>query len=223
MLGFAGAGLFAHSVYLFYRVQEWRQSGTAVGSPISSPHEWCLVAAWLLVVFYLYLTYFHPTHAIGLFLWPLVLGLVAAAQKASREPFPRESASHIWGLIHGASILLGTVAVLFGLAAGLMYLWQARRLKHKRALSSLRLPSLEWLQRANSRAVIVATLTLGLGILSGMLLNLTRNPAVGKPLPWNDPLVLSTSVMFLWLAISGGLGLAYRPGARDTRSPIGRW
>jgi ABC-type uncharacterized transport system permease subunit len=216
MLSFAGAGLFAHSVYLFYRVQEWRQTDPRVGSPISSPHDWCLVAAWLLVVVYLYLTCFHPKYAIGLFLWPLVLGLVGAAQMAQRAPFPRESASRIWALIHAGSILLGTVAVLVGFAAGLMYLGQAWRLKHKRAQTSFRLPSLEWLQRVNSRAVIVAALTLGLGILSGTLLNLTRNPAAGKLLPWNDPLVLSTSVMFLWLAMSGGVGLAYRP-AREGR------
>jgi hypothetical protein len=50
----------------------------------------------------------------------------------------------------------------------------------------------------------------GLGILSGVLLNLTRDPSVEKLLPW-DPLVLTTSAMFLWLLTSGLVGLAYRP------------
>ena len=39
MLGFAGAGLFAHTVYLFYRVIESYQASGLVGAPLSSTQE----------------------------------------------------------------------------------------------------------------------------------------------------------------------------------------
>jgi len=212
MLGFAGAGLFAHTVYLYYRVVQ------ATGSPLSSRQDWCLVAAWALAATYLYLTYYHPRTAFGLFILPLVLGLIATGTYlADPEPFAREPASRVWGTIHGASILLGTVAVLVGFAAGLMYLGQAYRLKHKLPPQrGLRLPSLEWLERANSRAIGIATLMLGAGILSGVILNLVTHESGAERLPWSDPVVLSTLVMFGWLVLCVGIGLFYKP-AREGR------
>ena len=77
------------------------------------------------------------------------------------------------GAIHGTAVLLATVTVLAGFAAGVMYFWQSVRLKRKRPPSlGLRLPSLEWLERANSRAIAVSLLFLSVGILAGVVLNL---------------------------------------------------
>jgi ABC-type uncharacterized transport system permease subunit len=167
MIGFAAAGFFAHTVYLFYQVVSSSQTADAL--PLSSERDWYLLAAWLLAAVYLYLTYFHPKTAFGVFILPLVLGLIGVARfLADPKPFPREPASQIWGMIHGASLLLATVAMLIGFAAGLMYLGQARRLKNKISpQKGLRLPSLEWLQRTNSRTLIIAEVMLGVGILSG--------------------------------------------------------
>ena len=213
MLGFAGAGLFAHTVYLYHRVIH------ATGSPLSSSQDWCLVAAWILTAIYLYLTYYHPGTAFGLFILPLVLGLIATGTYlADPQPFAREPASRVWGTIHAASILLGTVAVLVGFAAGLMYLGQAYRLKHKLPpRRGLRLPSLEWLGRANSRAIGIAVLMLGAGILSGAILNLFNSGPQTERLPWYDPVVLSTLVMFAWLVLCTGIGLFYRPAREGHR------
>ena len=94
--------------------------------------DWLLLAAWVMVMVYFYLACYHPATHFGVFLLPLVLGLIVAARFADPRPFPREPASKIWGVIHGTSILLATVTVLFGFAAGLMYLEQADRLKRKR-------------------------------------------------------------------------------------------
>ncbi len=213
MLGFAGAGLLAHTIYLYYRAIR------ASGFPLSSSHDWCLVAAWILVATYLYLTYFHPQTAFGLFILPLVLGLIAAATYlADREPFPREPASQAWGVVHSASILLGTVAVLVGFVAGLMYLGQAYRLKHKLPLQrGLRLPSLEWLKRVNSRALGIAALMLGAGIFSGGILNSINRASETERLPWTDPVVLSTLVMFAWLVLSLGIGVVYKPARQGKK------
>ena len=60
MLGFAGAGLFAHTVFLCHRAIG------ASGSPLSSEQDWYLVTAWAITALYLYLTYFHSRTAFGL-------------------------------------------------------------------------------------------------------------------------------------------------------------
>jgi len=213
MLGFAGAGLFAHTVYLYYRAV-----GTA-GAPLSSSQDWCLVAAWVLAAVYLYLNAYHPRTAFGLYVLPLVLGLIGVATfLADPRPYAREPASKVWGVIHGVSILLATVAVLVGFAAGLMYFAQVYRLKHKLPpRRGLRLPSLEWLQQTNSRTIGIALVMLGVGILSGMVLNLINHDPNCKRLPWSDPVVLATLVMFGWLAVCAAVGAFYKP-AREGRN-----
>ena len=220
MLGFAAAGLLAHTIYLFYSVVAFYQTAGPNASPLSSKQDWYLVAAWWLAIIYLYLTYFHPKALFGPFILPLVLGLIGIAAVADTEPFPREPASMVWGAIHGTSILLASVALLIGLAAGLMYLEQARRLKHKvPAQKGLRLPSLEWLQRTNGRAIIVALILLGIGILSGMVLNLINRGREAGSLPWSDPVILITLLMFAWLLVSKGISFFYRP-ARAGRKVV---
>jgi len=208
MLGFAGAGLLAQTAYLYHRFTQ---------SPIhrlSSEHDWYLIAAWILVVVYLYLVYFHPRTAFGLFLLPLVLGLIAIATWFA-DYEARESASRAWGILHGSSLLLGVVAVFFGFMAGLMYFRQAHRLKLKLPPGrGIQLPSLEWLQRANGRAIVVSVLALGVGNVAGMVLNQTR-PAAGR-LHWSDPTVLSTQLLFLWLLGTAIAGVLYKP-ARQGR------
>ena len=207
MLGFAGAGLVAHSAYLYYRATH------ADGSPLSSEHDWYLIAAWVLVATYLYLVYYYPQAAFGVFLLPMVLGLIATARFfADVEPYAREPASKVWGLIHGTSILLATVSVLLGFAAGLMYLGQARRLKHKLPPArGLRLPSLEWLRRTNSRAIVVSMLMMGVGLISGVILNVINVGDRSSRLPWYDPVVLGAGGMFAWLLVSVLISSLYKP------------
>jgi ABC-type uncharacterized transport system permease subunit len=209
MLAFAGAGWIAHTAFLYYRFS----------ALLSSSQDWYLLAAWLLVLIYLYLTWFHPKQHFGVFLLPLVLGLIATAHwLADPQPLLREPVSWAWGSIHAVSILLATVSVLLGFACGVMYLSQVRRLKGKRTLlTPLRLPSLEWLERASSRAVVVSTLMMGMGVLSGILLNVINYRRQDPVLPWNDPLVLATLVMFAWLLAAAGLGAVYRPARRGRR------
>jgi ABC-type uncharacterized transport system permease subunit len=215
MIAWAGAGLFAHTAYLYYRAVN------TTGVPLSSWRDWCLAAAWALMAVYLYLLFFHPRTSIGLFLLPIVLGLIAtAAFAAGATPFPREPASKVWGAIHGASLAAAAVSMLVGLAAGLMYLWQTRRLKQKRPMGQgMRLPSLEWLQRINHRAIIIALIMLGIGVLGGMILNSIDHRPKQDRLPLYDPLVLSTLIMFFWLSAAVVVSLAYKP-ARQGRKVV---
>jgi len=198
MLGFAAAGLLAHTAFLYH------QAVLTPRSPLSSERDWYLIAAWLLAVVYLYLAWYYPRQSFGAFLLPLVLALIGAGVLLARnEPFPREPASRVWGMIHGGALLLSTVAVLIGFAAGVMYLWQAARLKRKQLpRPGLRLPSLEWLARANRRSLIVAVLALGVGVAAGVVLGTLRHSGGGAPLPWYDPVVLATLLMLVWLLLA---------------------
>lgn len=215
MIAWALAGLFAHTVFLYYRAVN------TTGVPLSSWQDWYLVAAWALMTVYLYLLFFHPRTSIGLFILPIVLGLIAtAAFAAGSTPFSREPASKVWGAIHGTALAAAVVAMLVGFASGVMYLWQTRRLKLKRPIGQgLSLPSLEWLQRTNHRAIIIALIMLGIGVLGGMILNSINHRPLKDHLPWNDPLVLITIALFLWLLAAVVLGQVYKP-ARQGRKVV---
>ena len=71
--------------------------------------------------------------------------------RAPRDAIASFEAPRTWGMIHGVFLMLGTVAVLMGFVAGVMYLLQSYRLKQKLpADANFRLPSLEWLERVNT-------------------------------------------------------------------------
>ena len=62
LLGFAGAGLFAHTVFLAHRALQ------STGAPLSSQQDWYLLSAWVLVAGYLGLTCRQRKNVVGLFL-----------------------------------------------------------------------------------------------------------------------------------------------------------
>jgi ABC-type uncharacterized transport system permease subunit len=206
MVGIAAAGLVAHTAYLYYRAVK------IPGAPLSNAQDWCMAAAWVLIVVYLFLLFAHPRVQFGLFLLPLSLGLILAGKLFARDEFTRAPASEIWGAIHAASIALAAVAVLVGFSAGMMYFAQSRWLKEKLPPARrLQLPSLEWLITANQRSIIVSAFMLCLGVASGVILNLMKIENVGGPLPWDDPLIISTLVLTAWLGCALVAGRFYKP------------
>ncbi len=203
MIGFAAAGVFAHSVYLTVLVrQHW-----AAGQPIGTWYIGCLVLAWVLAVAYLLTVAGHRQPTAGLLLLPTSLALIAAAHL-----FPQSSgALRVWILIHGLSLAIGTALVVVGFLAGLMYLIQSYRLKHKLPpWSSIWLPSLEWLQKLNERALYSSIALAGLGLGIGVLLNLIRAGSE-TVIPWSDPVILASLAWLTWLAAIGIFNAFYRP------------
>jgi len=178
--------------------------------PLASQFDWCLVAAWLLVIVYLYLTLVFPRALTGLILLPAALALIGgAAGFAEQEPRALESAASFWGMMHGCALLLGAVSVVLGFVVGVMYLLQSGRLKRKAPLSSrFHFPSLEWLESANLRLTLFSALTMLVVFLSGALLVGQRQ---NDPFSWSDPLIVSCGVMSLWLIAAAMFSLAYRP------------
>ena len=206
----ASAGLILHTVYLGQRAVEMPTV------PLASHHDWSLLAAWLLVVIYVGGLFYYPRSSLGVFLLPAVLALIGVSLFAATDPLASFEAPRVWGLVHGMLLLLGTIAVLLGFLSGIMYLLQSSRLKHKTSSSDrLRLPSLEWLERVNSRSLGAAALLVGGGFLTGTL-NWLAQQGERRLLPWNDPVVLSLTSMLAWLVIAELFRLVY-PAARQGR------
>lgn len=188
-LGFGAAGLLAQTIYL--AVQR---------PPLVWQFGWLLCLAWILAIFYLSGSVHHRRQAWGVFVLPVILGLVGLAVLLGRPPEGSEgpfALKDLWGPLHGLLLFLGAIGVCVGFVASLMYLFQAQRLRAKTPPSQgLRLMSLERLEAMNRRAIDLAfpLLTAGVGI--GLVVMLQ------DPLPgWTDPRVLSTGVLWLTFAV----------------------
>lgn len=203
-LGFGTAGLAAHTLYL--AVQQ---------PPLASPYGSLLFLAWIVAVFYLYGTVHHARFAWGLFVLPLVLGLVALAEVVRGQPPARPDGilygllnlrgEHFWGAVHGTLVLLAAVGVCVGFVASIMYLVQVRRLRAKLAPGQgVKLLSLERIEAMNRRAILWAFPLLTAGLLAGLAL-LWQSGAFADG--WLSPKVLGS--LGLWLVFPILLYLRY--------------
>jgi ABC-type transport system involved in cytochrome c biogenesis permease subunit len=187
--------------------------------PVTSAFESLLVLSWILALIGLYLMVHSPRPmAVGLFVLPLVLALVVVAGRFASRSAPLgpqwRGATAFWGAMHGLFLLAGAVSTCVAFAAGLMYLVQANRLKHKRrARFGFALPSLEQSERLNRGAITLAFPLLTFGLLIGVILDLaTRHGRAGVPLSWSDPKVVSAALM--WLVFAVLLHARFRPAMR---------
>ena len=112
-------------------------------------------------------------------------------------------------------MLIGTGAVLVGFLSGVMYLVQSRRLKQKRAGSPrFRLPTLETLDRANRRSLIVSTSAVAIGVVAGVMMNLNQY----ERFDWTDSGILLSLVLFLWLVAATATEFLYSPASRGRKA-----
>jgi ABC-type uncharacterized transport system permease subunit len=204
------AGLAAHSIYLSHIARD-------TNAIAMSAAEWLLMAAWVLAIIYLAALFYLPRSPTGLVLLPIVLGLIISSVYADREPLAPERSFYLWGVFHGLVLMLGTVAVCIGFIAGLMYLVQSYALKHVRSpVNGLRLPSLEWLERVNSRALGLSAVLIALGFVSGLVMSIAIHRGETAYRLWSDPVVLSLAAMLAWLIAAEVFRLVY-PAARRGR------
>src|SRR5262249_23162649 len=140
-----------------------------------------LFLAWIIAVFYLYGSLHHRKIAWGLFVLPLVLGLVGLAVLFDRDrpsgelPSPPPLASPqragLWGALHGVLLLLAAIGVFVAFVASVMYLIHARRLRAKTLPGTgPKFLSLERLEEMNRRAIVLAFPLLTAGVLVGLAL-----------------------------------------------------
>jgi ABC-type transport system involved in cytochrome c biogenesis permease subunit len=208
-LGFGAAGLLAHTLYL--AVQQ-----PSLATPVGS----LLFLAWIVAVFYLYGSIHHGRIAWGLFVLPLILGMIALSGLVPEEPTGREGGflasllalrgERFWGTVHGTLVLLAAVGVCVGFVASLMYLVQMQRLRSKLPPSQgMKLLSLERIEEMNRRAILWAFPLLTAGLLAGIALLWQSETVVDG---WSNPKVLGS--LGLWLVFAILLYLRYGVRAR---------
>jgi len=207
---FAGAGLLAHT--LFLGVQH---------PPLRDPYGSLLFLAWILAVFYLYGSIHHRRLAWGVFVLPVLLGLIMLSALSGR---PADSPSAKWNLfaldgevfwriLHVAFFILAAVGVCVAFVASVMYLVQARRLRAKMLPGQgLRLLSLERLEEMNRRAITWAFPLLTGGLLIGTVQMWYGGARLQE---WTDPRILTT--LILWLVFAIVLYLRYGYHLRGRR------
>ena len=187
--------------------------------PLTTPFESLLVLSWLLAAIGLYLIARAPQGAaVGLFVLPVVIGLlVAAAFWSSRAAWlDRAGIAAFWGTVHGLLLLAGAVCSCVAFVSGLMYLAQSRRLKHKRlAVIGFVLPSLEQSERLNRLSITLAFPLLTAGLLTGIALVVALRGGSGVQIGWGDPKVVSTSAA--WFVSGLLLHARFRPEMRGRR------
>ena len=211
-LGFTAAGILAQTIYIVLRSTPDPQQAP----PLSSWFDWLLLVAWGVAVAYLIQMIRRPQAAAGIFMLPLVLVLIGVASLFRHaEPFPRDQAMHVWGMVHGMALLLGSVVVMLGFIAGVMYLVQSRRLKKKLPPPrGLKLPSLEWLQQSTKHALLLSSWLLAAGLLSGVILNLLQGR---NRMPWTDPVVWTSGILFVWLVVVLVFEAVYKPAQQGRK------
>jgi ABC-type transport system involved in cytochrome c biogenesis permease subunit len=211
-VGLTALGWIVHTVYL---AQLARVGGEL---PVTTIFESLLLLAWILAAIDLYLVVRSPrTAAVGVFLLPVVLTLVTVAglwaPRTNSAGSGTVGPTYFWGMVHGIFLLLGAVSTFVAFVAGLMYLAQSHRLKHKRpSRLGFSLPSLENSERWNRGAITLAFPLLSIGLAIGMGLILAHARRGGRELPWTDPKVLFTGVLWLFFALL--LHARYRPEMR---------
>lgn len=218
-IGFTAAGIFAHVVYL---IRQFQLELDSTGIWLGSWSSWCLTASCVVAAAYLWISIRQPKSVIGLFLIPVAMALIAAGIRlGSENQFSVGRAKTVWNSIHGSALLLGTAVVALGFVFGLVYVVQASRLKRKLPQSRhFRLPSLEWLQRSGEYSLVVSTILLAVGLISGIAINLIRQKSgvsdSAGAIAWTDPVVWSSGILFSWLLAVSVFNFCYQP-ARQGR------
>ncbi len=214
VLTMMGLGLFTHVSYLFLRAIDLPvEDGRGL---LSSWAEWSLLLALGLAICF-FIAYIRRSDTIiSFFFLPLILLTIGLGiWVGGWERFSRTETANAWRSIHGVAMMVGTGAVLVGFLAGVMYLVQSWRLKHKRAGSRVfRLPTLETLDRANRRTLLISTAAVAIGVVAGAIMNLNQN----EQFNWTDSGILLSLVLFLWLLAATAIEYLYTPASRGRKA-----
>ncbi len=164
-------GVLAHTFVIGMQTMEVRHV------PIANPSRAVSTFVWLLTLSYLYLELTTDERAMGVFVLPIIVGLqlvpVLYPGVENRNPVLDSP----WFWIHVMSLLFAYAT--FGLAGvlGLTYVLQFKEIKKKHlGYFYTRLPSLQILDRMNSRATMTGWLFLTLGLVVGVIWTLQARP-----------------------------------------------
>jgi ABC-type transport system involved in cytochrome c biogenesis permease subunit len=157
-------GVLSHTFVIGMQTMEVRHV------PFANPSRAVSTFVWLLTLSYLYLEVTTDERAMGVFILPIIIGLqvipVLSPGVENRDPVLDSP----WFWVHVSSLLFAYAS--FGLAGvlGLTYMLQFKEIKKKHlGYFYTRLPSLQILDRMNSRATITGWAFLTLGLIVGVV------------------------------------------------------
>ncbi len=199
LIGMLVMGLIAHSIFLVNQFTLTAMDGERP-QLLANWFQWAVLGAWGLALSCTLLTIRNPNGSMGLFLIPMVLILIGLAQfMVSAPAFELDTTVNLWRAIHGVSLLVGTMFIVFGLAFGLMYLFQSHRLKlRSQKRSRIKLPTLEFLQSMNRLSLLASALGVAVGLLSGVMMNFNQQGHVA----WLSGETVFTFALFVWVTIA---------------------
>lgn len=191
--------LLTHSLYLLERI--WNSWTGNHGFAFRGWHDWGFVVAWLVAAASFWMSCRRRDKQIGLFVLPIIIGVVglAVAFPTASPIAPSVSSASFWRLVHSFAMLIGTMLVAIGFAMAMMYFVQGWRLKHlESSTKTPRLPSLEYLQAMGRKCILGSAFSVGFGVISGAVMNLTQDGQVA----WTDRGILFSAALFVWLSVA---------------------
>jgi ABC-type transport system involved in cytochrome c biogenesis permease subunit len=157
-------GVLSHTFVIGMQTMEVRHV------PFANPSRAVATFVWLLTLSYLYLEVTTDERAMGVFILPIIIGLqlipVLSPGVENRDPVLDSP----WFWVHVSSLLFAYAS--FGLAGvlGLTYVLQFKEIKKKHlGYFYTRLPSLQILDRMNSRATVTGWAFLTIGLIVGVV------------------------------------------------------
>jgi hypothetical protein len=223
VVGITAVGLLTQLLYLADLAFSQGTAQVAAGGAerdfvrlvLASWYDWYLIAAFGVAAIYFGLLLSRSDSMVGSFMLPIVLLLIGMSYLArNTAPFDHKTAVSLWVVIHGGSLLVGTMLLSLGFAIGLMFLLQAWRLKsHRVSTKWLRLPSLEYLETLGRWCLYTSAVAVLVGLASGVVINLQRNGKVG----WTEGGILFSGCLAGWLAFASAIQMRVRGPAN------GRW
>lgn len=172
-------------------------------------HEVQSLLGLLIATVFLVIAWRYRTLSFGVFALPLALLLtVVPALGPDKYTFSSPVIRSGWLFVHIAALLTAYAALIFSLAASLLYLVQERRLKNKRSPGFLDwLPSLETMDQIAQATLILGFCGMTIGLFAGSLIAQESYGAAyfADPKIWLSFLMWGLYVVMLFVRRSTGL------------------
>ena len=157
-------GVLAHTFVIGRQTMEVRHV------PFSNTSTAVSSFVWMLALSYLYLEVTTDERAMGVFILPIVVGLLTVPVLYPGVDYRDPVLDSAWFWVHVASLLFAYATFALAAMLGLTYVLQFKEIKKKHlGYFYTRLPSLHVLDAMNSRAVVVGWLFLTIGVVVGIV------------------------------------------------------
>jgi ABC-type transport system involved in cytochrome c biogenesis permease subunit len=167
----------------------------------------------------LYVQFTDRVRGLDLFTLPVMAVMTTWGVCASRWTLRLYEVDDVWRVIHLVSVYLGTLGVVFGGAAGALYLHVDRLLRQRRGVGRLatlgRFSDLETIERAVVAAAASGFILITIGLVTGLVI-VTADPGKLGPGWWHSPKVALAGAV--WAIYALVMHVRFVPNFRGRRA-----